>query len=153
MFRAMLAEDLNAVHQIEQQVQTHPWSLKQFQQSLESDQCTVLLQQQRVIGFCILQTVLDEANLLLMAIDPAFQGQGYGQQLLTQALDALPNHPIQVFLEVRESNQAAIHFYQKLDFHQIDLRKNYYPLAQGGREHAIIMVKSCCDDFHQLFKP
>jgi ribosomal-protein-alanine N-acetyltransferase len=53
---------------------------------------------------------------------------------------------------VRESNQAAIALYEKSGFHQIDLRKNYYPAANGTREHAIIMVKSCSDDFSQLFK-
>lgn len=40
----------------------------------------------------------------------------------------------------------------KNGFHQIDLRKNYYPNMNGTREHAIIMVKSCTDDFASLFK-
>ena len=57
-----------------------------------------------------------------------------------------------MFLEVRESNQASIALYKKLGFHKIDLRKNYYPKPVGGREHAIIMVKSCSDDFSELFK-
>ena len=64
----------------------------------------------------------------------------------------LKNDPVQVFLEVRESNIAAIKLYEKSDFHQIDMRKNYYPQADGSREHAIIMVKACSDDFSKLFK-
>ena len=59
---------------------------------------------------------------------------------------------MQIFLEVRESNTAAIALYEKSDFHQIDLRKNYYPNKNGTREHAIIMVKTCSDDFATLFK-
>ena len=62
------------------------------------------------------------------------------------------NNPIQIFLEVRESNQAAIALYEKAEFHQIDLRKNYYPVAGGTREHAVIMVRTCSDDFAALFK-
>jgi ribosomal-protein-alanine N-acetyltransferase len=112
----------------------------------------VIEQAGQVVGFCILQPVLDEANLLLMAIHPNQQGKGLGYQLLEQSITLLKNQPVQIFLEVRESNQAAIALYEKSGFHQIDLRKNYYPCPKGGREHAIIMVKACSDDFAQLFK-
>ena len=153
MIRLMQASDLNTVCQIENQVQSHPWTLSQFQDSINSYQTTVLEVQGQVIAFCILQPVLDEANLLLMAVDPQFQGQGLGFHILTESIRLLKNNPIQIFLEVRESNHTAIALYEKSDFHQIDLRKNYYPNSDGTREHAIIMVKSCTDDFAQLFKP
>lgn len=151
MIRLMQPSDLSAVVAIENQVQTHPWTLKQFEESLQSYQCTVIEQDQRIVGFCILQPVLDEANLLLMAIDPKFQGQGLGYRLLDASIEQLNNQPVQIFLEVRESNHAAIGLYEKAGFHQIDLRKNYYPNPDGSREHAIIMVKSCTDDFARLF--
>jgi ribosomal-protein-alanine N-acetyltransferase len=140
ILRPMQLSDLDAVFQIEQQVQSHPWSKAQLADSCIHHQCTVLEQQQQVLGFCIMQPVLDEANLLLMAIAPDFQGQGLGFQLLQKAIASLGTQCTQIFLEVRESNVAAIHLYQKIGFHQIDLRKHYYPLAQGKREHAIIMV-------------
>lgn len=152
MIRLMQASDLNTVCQIENQVQSHPWTLSQFQESINSYQTTVLEVQGQVVAFCILQPVLDEANLLLMAVDPQHQGQGLGFQILAESLQLLKNNPIQIFLEVRESNHAAIALYEKSEFHQIDLRKNYYPNPDGSREHAIIMVKSCTDDFTQLFK-
>lgn len=152
MIRCMQQADVQAVLKIEQLVQSHPWTAKQFEESLESYQCTVLEIDRKVVGFCILQPVLDEANLLLMAIHPQQQGQGFGFQLLQDSLERLKNNPIQVFLEVRESNLAAIALYEKADFHQIDVRKNYYPKPDGMREHAIIMVKTCSDDFAALFK-
>nr|WP_174506598.1 ribosomal protein S18-alanine N-acetyltransferase [Acinetobacter sp. Marseille-Q1620] len=152
MIRLMQKTDLNIVSHIEQLVQTHPWTLSQFAESLESYQCTVIEKNGQVVGFCILQTVLDEANLLLMAIHPDQQGQGFGYKLLDESIQLLKNNPVQIFLEVRESNQPAIGLYEKSGFHQIDLRKNYYPNNDGSREHAIIMVKPCSDDFSQLFK-
>ena len=152
MIRFMQAADVAVVTQIENKVQTHPWTQKQFLEAVNQYQSTVIEKQGQVVGFCIFQPVLDEANLLLMAVDPSQQGQGLGYQLLTQSLELLENTPVQIFLEVRESNTAAIKLYEKADFHQIDLRKNYYPKADGTREHAIIMVKSCSDDFAQLFK-
>ena len=152
LIRSMQPKDVQAVTQIEQQVQTHPWTAQQFLESVESYQSTVIEQQNQILGFCILQPVLDEANLLLMAIHPEFQGQGLGYQLLEKSIELLKNHPVQIFLEVRESNLVAIKLYEKSGFHQIDLRRNYYPKPDGTREHAIIMVKSCSDDFAALFK-
>ena len=152
MIRLMQAADVEAVAKIERSVQSHPWTLKQFEDAVTAYQSTVIEVQGQVAGFCILQPVLDEANLLLMAIDPAQQGQGLGYQLLEASVAMLKNNPVQIFLEVRESNQAAIKLYEKSGFHQIDLRKNYYPNANGSREHAIIMVKACTDDFASLFK-
>ena len=151
MIRLMQNTDLVAVTQIEKLVQSHPWTQKQFEESIASYQSTVIEVQGAVMGFCILQPVLDEANLLLMAIHPSQQGKGLGFQLLDQSIAMLKNDPIQIFLEVRESNLAAIALYEKADFHQIDLRKNYYPLEKGGREHAVIMVRACSDDFSKLF--
>ncbi|ESK54465.1 ribosomal-protein-alanine acetyltransferase [Acinetobacter tjernbergiae DSM 14971 = CIP 107465] len=147
----MQESDLDSVVAIERLVQTHPWSKQQFQESLASYQCTVYEQANQVVGFCILQPVLDEANLLLMAIHPNQQGKGLGYILLDHSIQQLKNHPIQIFLEVRESNTAAIGLYEKIGFHQIDLRKNYYPNRDGSKEHAVIMVKTCTDDFAALF--
>ena len=152
MIRLMNASDVAVVAEIENLVQSHPWTKKQFEDSVNTYQVTVIEQQRQLVGFCILQPVLDEANLLLMAVHPSQQGKGMGYQLLEASLAMLKNDPVQVFLEVRESNIAAIKLYEKSDFHQIDMRKNYYPKADGSREHAIIMVKACSDDFSKLFK-
>lgn len=151
VIRLMQENDLDRVTAIEHLVQTHPWSKQQFQESLASYQCNVYEEADQVVGFCILQPVLDEANLLLMAIHPSQQGKGLGYELLDYSIKQLKNDPIQIFLEVRESNAAAIRLYEKADFHQIDLRKNYYPNPDGSREHAVIMVKTCTDDFAALF--
>lgn len=152
MIRLMTAADVISVAEIEKCVQSHPWSSKQFAEAVDTYQSTVIELNGKVQGFCILQPVLDEANLLLMAIHPSQQGKGLGYQLLEASIAMLKNSPVQIFLEVREGNTAAIKLYEKSDFHQIDLRKNYYPNPDGTREHAIIMVKACSDDFSALFK-
>lgn len=152
MIRLMQAADVSTVVKIERLVQSHPWTVKQFEEAVTGYQSTVIEQDGQVVGFCILQPVLDEANLLLMAIDPSQQGKGLGFKLLDASLAMLKNNPVQIFLEVRESNTPAIKLYEKADFHQIDLRKNYYPNPDGSKEHAIIMVKACTDDFASLFK-
>ena len=151
MIRLMQSDDVQSVVAIEQLVQSHPWTQNQFQEAVDAYQSTVFEENGQVVGFCILQPVLDEANLLLMAVHPSQQGKGVGYKLLEASIDLLKNDPIQIFLEVRESNDPAIRLYEKSGFHQIDKRKNYYPNLDGSKEHAIIMVKSCTDDFSKLF--
>lgn len=116
MIRTMQASDIDSVAHIEKLVQTHPWSRQQFLESLDAYQCTVIELNHKVVGFCILQPVLDEANLLLMAIDPQMQGKGLGYELLEASIERLKNQPVQIFLEVRESNKAAIGLYEKQVF-------------------------------------
>lgn len=140
--RAMQHHDIDAVFAIEQQVQYAPWTAKQFLESVEKDHCWVMTLAEEVVGFCIMQTVLDEANLLLMAIRPDQQGKGLGFALLDYAIAQLGEKCVQIFLEVRESNLTAIQLYEKIGFHQIDIRKNYYPLPNNAKEHAVIMVKT-----------
>lgn len=69
MIRFMEQADIAQVYEIEKAVQTHPWSLKQFEEALNY-QATVYVKDNKICGFCILQPVLDEANLLLMAVMP-----------------------------------------------------------------------------------
>ncbi|MFC3902406.1 ribosomal-protein-alanine N-acetyltransferase [Acinetobacter marinus] len=150
--RTMQDSDINAVCAIEQQVQFHPWTASQFADSVQRYQATIVERDGEILGFCIVQKVLDEANLLLMAIDPKCHGQGLGTLLLNDAIERLGDACVQIFLEVRESNYAAIALYEKVGFHQIDLRKNYYPAPNRQKEHAVIMVNMLSADafsFHQ----
>ena len=80
MIRLMNASDAAAAAEIESLVQSHPWTKKQFEESAAAHQSTVIELQGKVAGFCILQPVLDEANLLLMAVHPSQQGKGLQQR-------------------------------------------------------------------------
>jgi ribosomal-protein-alanine N-acetyltransferase len=104
----------------------------------------VMIEDAKVVGFCILQPVLDEANLLLMAIDPQFHGQGRGMVLLEESIELLGESCVMIFLEVRASNRPAISLYEKVGFHQMGVRKNYYPADRvrfaSGKEDAVLMA-------------
>ena len=55
-------------------------------------------------------------------------------------MDKLKEKGIQtLWLEVRESNPARF-LYEKLGFNEVDIRKNYYPKPEGGRENAVVMA-------------
>ena len=97
MIRLMQAHDVAYVVAIENLVQSHPWGAKQFAEAVESYHSTVIEHAGKVVGFCILQPVLDEANLLLMAVHPSQHGKGLGYQLLEHSIAGLKNQPVQIF--------------------------------------------------------
>ncbi|HNA21482.1 MAG TPA: ribosomal protein S18-alanine N-acetyltransferase [Agitococcus sp.] len=139
--RIMHTDDLAAVCAIEKQVQYAPWSEKLFAEGLERHRCMVAInQQQQIVGFSIVQFIVDEAHLLNIAVEPTQQKQGIGKVLLDDVLvNSQQKKASTIFLEVRESNQRAIQLYQVAGFNEIGLRKNYYPTA-NGKENAVIMA-------------
>ncbi|MGL5046617.1 MAG: ribosomal protein S18-alanine N-acetyltransferase [Shewanella sp.] len=92
-----------------------------------------------LLGFAIVQQVIDEATLLDICLLPCHQGKGYGRLLLNGVIaSAKASGAVVLMLEVRESNLAARALYQKAGFVESGYRKGYYPIA-GGKEDAILM--------------
>ena len=65
-----------------------------------------------------------EYEIHTVGVDPAYQGQGIGRQLVTRLLEIASGAT--VFLEVRTDNEAAIKLYESLGFVIVGLRKRYY---------------------------
>ncbi|CDL85880.1 ribosomal protein S18-alanine N-acetyltransferase [Xenorhabdus cabanillasii] len=133
--------DLPVAFQIEQISHAFPWSEKTFysNQGERYLNYKIVLNDQ-MIGFAIVQCVLDEATLFNIAIHPEYQSQGHGKTLLKYLIDVLPQKQINtLWLEVRYSNRSAIRLYEDLGFNEVSIRKNYYPTATG-KEDAIIMA-------------
>ena len=140
VLRPMTCTDLAAVCAIEQQVQYAPWTEKLFSDGLERHLCLVAEIAEKIVGFAVVQFVVDEASLLNIAVEPTQQKQGIGRLLLDEVLaQASAKKATTVFLEVRASNQRAIQMYQQAGFNEMGLRKNYYPSA-NGKEHAVMMA-------------
>lgn len=141
-FYPMQDGDLDAVGEIEAQIQNFPWSRGNFADSLRAGySCWVARLPDRLIGFSVVMQVLDEAHLLTIGIGLAQQGQGHGARLLQHAMrQALGNGARCLFLEVRPSNARAVALYRNFGFQQIGLRKDYYP-AQAGREDGLVFQK------------
>ncbi len=140
VLRPMTSSDLSAVCAIEQQVQYAAWTEKLFSDGLERHWCLVAERAEQIVGFAVVQFVVDEASLLNIAVEPTQQKQGIGRLLLDEVLaQASAKKATTVFLEVRASNQRAIQMYQQAGFNEMGLRKNYYPSA-NGKEHAVMMA-------------
>jgi len=88
-------------------------------------------------GVIVGRRVLDEAEVLNLAIRRSARRQGEGRRLLLQLLDEFRKNGVsRVFLEVRESNTGAITFYETGGFRAVGTRKDYY---QKPPESATVM--------------
>lgn len=139
---AMSEADLAAVAALEASLQAFPWSTANFADSLAAGHdARVLRAGDQLLGFSVVMTVLDEAHLLNVGIARAHQGQGHGARLLERIIgDARAAGARRLLLEVRPSNRQAVDFYRHFGFHQIGLRRAYYP-APLGREDALVFDK------------
>jgi [ribosomal protein S18]-alanine N-acetyltransferase len=94
----------------------------------------------RLAGFAVARLLPpDEVEILNVATDPGARGRGVGNALL-QALLKLPGRVM--FLEVRESNNAARALYRAAGFTEEGRRRKYYPSLGppgGAREDAVVM--------------
>lgn len=99
----------------------------------------------KVAGFAVFSIVLDEAELLNIAINPDCQGQGLGRGLLMHGLGLLQGLGVEkCFLEVGINNGQAIALYEQCGFNRIAVRKGYYrhvlaSLNKITTEDAIVM--------------
>lgn len=141
-FAPMRAQDLPEVEAIERDVYEHPWSMGNFIDSLASGYETWVLRDRdgAAAGYFLLMLAPDEVHLLNITVRRAYQGQGIGRLLLDHACRlARSKAATAILLEVRPSNPHALAVYRHVGFHQIGLRKGYYPAANRQREDAIVM--------------
>lgn len=138
--RQAVRADIDELLCIEQAATSHPWTLALFQSCFGERYFNFLLQQNGVTqGFYIGEFVAGEASLFDICVAPPAQGQGFGRLLLEHFIaQAEQREAFDCWLEVRESNLAAIRLYQQAGFHQTGKRPNYYPTA-CGHEDAILM--------------
>jgi ribosomal-protein-alanine N-acetyltransferase len=92
------------------------------------------------VGFSLVRAVADEAELLLLAVDPAEQRQGIGQALLDEFVaKALAGGAHRLHLEVRDGN-PAIELYRTSGFTAVGRRRNYYRATDGEAYDAVTLV-------------
>ena len=132
-------DDIPLISEIEQEVTPHPWRESQFTDSHVKHNCLSLVHGDQIIGYAIYHVVVDEAEILNIAIAKPFQGKGYGRVLLDHVIAVVTKKAKRLFLEVRMSNDSAIELYNNTGFVEICLRENYYQTANGS-EDAILMA-------------
>lgn len=139
-FRAMRPSDLDRVMAIEPHLYSHPWTRGNFQDSMTAGYvCRVVECEGVVRAYGVLMIGAGEAHLLNLSVASDWQRRGLGRALLEHFVRvARDSAARQMLLEVRPSNLAARGLYAGFGFHDLSLRRGYYP-AESGREDAILM--------------
>ena len=139
--RKMQPEDLLQVCEIEKDNFSLPWSEKSFLESMERNDTLFLvaLNGEEVAGYLGCYCVAGEGEITNVAVKSSHRRQGVGRKLLeTLYEEAKALHTQEFFLEVRESNEAAIGLYSRQGFVKEGVRKNFY---EQPVENAVIMWK------------
>ena len=119
-----------------------PWSATDFVSILAVDHSIFLIAESsgEIVGYVVAISVMDEAEILNVAVSPSRRGEGIGGALLDAALAQVESRGAEsVFLEVRVSNAAAMALYQSRSFAEISKRKNYY---RTPVEDALVMRRA-----------
>jgi [ribosomal protein S18]-alanine N-acetyltransferase len=87
----------------------------------------IAIRDREIVGFISGRRIREEGEILNLAVQPRTRRNGVAKALLEALLEEFRRERVlQVFLEVRESNVAAIAFYQKSGFEKTGRRPGYY---------------------------
>ena len=118
-----------------------PWSEKGVASELTNPLSLwlVAVEGETVAGYIGSQTVMDESDMMNVAVHPHYRKQGIATALIVGLVEELRKRGSRCLtLEVRASNENAISVYRKLEFREVGLRRNYY---RNPREDALILRK------------
>jgi len=141
-FRQMEIMDIDRIIDVEKKIYGHPWTTGIFRDCIGVGYDCWVLADEQIEAYGIMSIGAEEAHILNVSVAPQYQRQGRAQRLLRHFIQiARKKNADTVFLEVRPSNEVAIHIYRKFGFVEAGIRKNYYP-ADFGREDALVLARS-----------
>ena len=105
------------------------WSKNQWANEFKKEGVQVLgiLHTDIVIGICVFQVVLDEAQIIYFAVNHEYRERGFGSYLMNHLIWRCKKQNInKLQLEVSQKNIIAGKFYSNFNFYTVGIRKNYY---------------------------
>ena len=129
------------VAELEKLCFSDPWSENSVASELKNPlSCWLVAEEDgEVAGYVGSQTVMDESDMMNVAVHPDYRRKGIAEKLVMELVEALKKRDSRCLtLEVRASNEPARALYEKLGFTQVGLRKNYY---RNPKEDALILRK------------
>jgi len=131
--------DIAALVRLELASFSDPWDASAFRSLLQASAARVTVAQYAgvVVGYSAVLRAADEAELANLAVEASVQGRGIGRALLSAALASAADDGVAaMYLEVRASNTAARHLYERLGFLAVGRRRGYY---RQPDEDALVM--------------
>ncbi len=139
--RELAYADLPRVIAIERRAFPTPWSLAMFvlELSKSSGICLAAVHQRRLVGYLICSRYDTVWHVMNVAVDVDHQHKGVASALLAELYERVNDEAARFTLEVRRSNDVAIHLYEREGFRAAGLRRRYY---QDNGEDALVMWRT-----------
>ena len=105
------------------------WSKKQWVEEFKKEGIKVLglFISNLLVGICVFQVVLDEAQINFFVVNQKYRKKGFGSYLMNRLINKCKKLKInKLFLEVSHTNFTADKFYSRFDFCTVGIRRNYY---------------------------
>lgn len=137
----MKAEDVPEISRLEREAFSMPWSEEDFEGMIRSENARYYVAEKDgvILGGCGLYIVLEEGSITNVVIRREARNQGVGTELMRHMMEMCGRDGVKAFtLEVRVSNKAAIHMYEKVGFVSEGIRPGFY---EKPAEDAMIMWK------------
>ncbi len=144
--RPLVAADVEQVAAIERAAFTDPWPARAFLELLAQPHVRAFAVDDdgRLAGYTLASVAADQGEILNLAVDPGARRRGLGRELLRLLLDMFRHEKVAtVFLEVRQSNEAAIRLYRGAGFRPVSTRRRYY---RHPTENAVTMTLDLAPD-------
>ena len=129
VYRKMTAEDVPFISRLEEETFSMPWSADSFLEMISKEDARYYVAEDdgRLLGGCGVLMIAGEGNITNVAIAPEARNRGIGTALLRHLMAEGDREGLTAYtLEVRVSNAAAIHVYEKLGFVSAGVRPGFY---------------------------
>lgn len=141
IIKPLTEENVDAVCVLEEEAFSMPWHRESFMEMImNKDACYLVgISGQEVVASCGLRNIVGDGEITNVVTKASERGKGIGKQMLLKLMEEGTKMGVEAFtLEVRKSNMAAIHLYERLGFVTEGIRKNFY---EEPTEDALIMWK------------
>ena len=125
----MSYDDIPEIARMEEKYFSTPWSEAGIGHYMDAGNTIFIVAKhdEKIVGYAAVMQVLDEADLVSIAVDDKYRQIGIAGEILDIIYDMAPAKGIaKIHLEVRESNEPAISLYERDGFVRDGLRKDFY---------------------------
>lgn len=121
--------EFNSLYDIDKSAFLDEWNAEIFNEelSIETRKYFGIYDNDIMMGYIGLNIILDECDIIRIAIHKEYQGLGLSKILFEYAKNYLVSNGVsKIMLEVSDKNTVAINLYERLGFNKIYVRENYY---------------------------
>lgn len=144
--RAARLRDLPTILRLERSAFSVPWTMRAFHAVMARPDASLLVAEREggVTGYAALWRQGREAELGDLAVAAPHRRAGLGTTLVEAAADdARERGAERLFLQVRESNEAALELYRSTGFRRVGRKRGYY---HSPSEDALVLIRSLGPD-------